>query len=666
MINLIINWGGADSIRRFSGAWMITVLCIDDEPVLLDICRQFLERSGGIQVKTAESATEASEFLKSQSADVIVCDYDMPGMDGISFLHQVRSIHGDIPFILFTGKGREEVAIRAINEGVTYYLQKGGDPKSQFTELSHRIRIADEEHHFRDILKNRESDLQNIFNNMNEGLALHELVLDIDGEPVNYRILDVNPRYEEILDLKRDDVIGKLATEAYGAFEPPFFSEYVSVCKSGTPSHLDVTYPPMEKYFQISVTPWGSNRFATIFTDITDRKRMEEEIRSKNDQLGSMVEELTAAEEELKASFLELSENQERIRRSEERLNMALESASDGLWDWDVQSGRTYFSPRYYSMLGYDPDSFPASYNNWISLIHPEDLPAVLTALDNHFRNPDDQYSVEYRMKTADGTWKWILSRGNAVIRDEDGMPIRMVGTHTDINNLKQIEQSLHEANRKLNLLSQITRHDILNKLTILFTLNDLLRDQTSDPDILSTIDRIDETSRAIRGQIEFTRDYQNLGVQAAEWQKPGEILDHLAGEIAWDGEIINDIAGIEMYADPLFEKVLYNLIENAIRYGDKLTWIRIGFNQEGSTGILTIADNGNGIAPGEKERIFERGYGKNTGLGLFLTREILSITDITIHEIGEEGDGALFEIRIPAGNWRYQEKIPDISDDRS
>ena len=119
---------------------MINLLYVDDEPALLEVCRLFLEREGEFAVITAASAREGSDILSRQSFDAIISDYQMPGTNGIDFLRQIRSQSHDTPFILFTGKGREEVVIEAINSGADSYIQKGGDPHAQFTELALKIR----------------------------------------------------------------------------------------------------------------------------------------------------------------------------------------------------------------------------------------------------------------------------------------------------------------------------------------------------------------------------------------------------------------------------------------------------------------------------------------------------------------------------------------------
>jgi len=120
----------------------IPILYVDDEPDLLEIGRQFLETLGDFTVNTAESVADAKAMLINKPFDVIVSDYQMPGTNGIEFLKYVRQQYPDTPFILFTGRGREEVVIEAINNGAEAYLQKGGAPLPQFTELAQKIRVA--------------------------------------------------------------------------------------------------------------------------------------------------------------------------------------------------------------------------------------------------------------------------------------------------------------------------------------------------------------------------------------------------------------------------------------------------------------------------------------------------------------------------------------------
>jgi two-component system sensor histidine kinase KdpD len=124
---------------------MIRVLMVDDEPSILDVSKLFLERTGAFEVDTVESAVDALEKLESAQYDAVVSDYKIPGMDGIEFLKEVRALDPGFPFILFTGKGREEVVIEALDNGIDYYIRKGADTEAQFAELSSKIRLAVEQ-----------------------------------------------------------------------------------------------------------------------------------------------------------------------------------------------------------------------------------------------------------------------------------------------------------------------------------------------------------------------------------------------------------------------------------------------------------------------------------------------------------------------------------------
>ena len=228
-------------------------------------------------------------------------------------------------------------------------------------------------------------------------------------------------------------------------------------------------------------------------------------------------------------------------------------------------------------------------------------------------------------------------------------------GIATDITERKQAEEALREANKKLNLLSSITRHDINNQLLVIFGFLELLHTKVSDPALEGYFSRITEASTRISGMIEFTKEYENVGVNAPVWQDIQTLVD-TAEKQASPGQVTvkNDLpAGTEVFADPLIVKVLYNLIDNSVRYGQKITTIWFSVEERGRDHVIVCKDDGIGVAQNEKEKIFERGFGKNTGLGLAISREILEITGITIRETGIFGTGVRFEMTVPKGSYR-------------
>jgi PAS domain S-box-containing protein len=465
---------------------MPSVLYVDDEPELLTLGRLILEKDGEFSVETAESAEEGLKKLRAGHFNAIISDYLMPDTDGIEFLRKVRLEFGQIPFILFTGKGREDVVIEAINQGVDFYLQKGSDPKAQFSELIHKIREAIERSRTDKDLQEKSEELDQFFT-----LALDLLcIADTEG---TFRRL--NSAWETTLGYRMDELVGK----------------------------------------------------------------------------------------------------------------------------------------------------------KFLDLIHPDDLEVTLVAVE-HMSSGKEVINFVNRFRCKDGSYRWIEWRsfpyGKKLI----------YAAARDVTERKQVEQALQLANKKLNLMAEITRHDIRNKLTVLGGYLSLLKEYPPKPQAIMYLDKLMETTTTIAEHIEFTRLYQNLGVVAPSWQNVQTTFFRACTHIELQQvHVRSDLDNLEIFADPLLERVFYNQIDNTMRYGGSTVSLMSLDAREIADGlIIHIEDNGVGIPAQDKEKIFKRGFGKNTGLGLFLAREILSITGITIRETGEYQHGARFELHVPKGVFRY------------
>src|SRR5208337_3233682 len=169
------------------------------------------------------------------------------------------------------------------------------------------------------------------------------------------------------------------------------------------------------------------------------------------------------------------------------------------------------------------------------------------------------------------------------------------------------------------------------------------------------TLEKELAASNAIQAQIMFTRDYQDIGLQPPEWQDVGMAIHRgCAGLRLGEVRVEADIQGVGIFADKLLERVFFHLVDNGVRYGEKITRIRFSCNESFEELLITCEDDGVGIPPGAKEKIFNHLFFRNVGLDMYLSREILSLTGITIRETGTFGKGALFEIRVPKGAYRF------------
>lgn len=196
-----------------------------------------------------------------------------------------------------------------------------------------------------------------------------------------------------------------------------------------------------------------------ISHDITDRKRMEDELRGARDDLEQRVEkrtgELARVNARLHEEVRERKQVEDALRDSQQRLELALNGADLGLWDWYIQRDHAVINERSVEIVGYQLDEVDTRFGFWENLVHPEDKLRAVETVYAHLEGRTDQYEDEYRVKTKSGEWKWISSRGKVVERDRDGKPIRMVGTYRDITHRKKSEEALRESENRYRQVTE-------------------------------------------------------------------------------------------------------------------------------------------------------------------------------------------------------------------
>ncbi len=344
-------------------------------------------------------------------------------------------------------------------------------------------------------------------------------------------------------------------------------------------------------------------------------------------------------------TFLDITERRKMealVREKSKELDRYFSSSLDLLCIANMDGQFIRLNPEWEKVLGYSVSELTG--RRFLDFVHPEDMESTLAAISK-LANQQDILNFENRYRAKDGSYRWIEWRSKP-----HGEIIYAVAR--DITQRKLIEESLKKANRQLNILSSITRHDINNMIMVILGYLELAGEVNKDPELARYCTNVKSATQSIRDQIAFTRVYQDIGSQDPQWHDLETIIPlwNVPEGVTLDASV----KGTCVFADPMLGKVFSNLLDNSLRHGGHVTEIRVNASETADGLTIVWSDNGIGIPEDEKEKIFQRGYGKNTGLGLFLVREILSLTEIAIRENGVPGEGARFEITVPKGVYRH------------
>ncbi|OAI12434.1 hypothetical protein A1507_02825 [Methylomonas koyamae] len=436
--------------------------------------------------------------------------------------------------------------------------------------------------------------------------------------------------------------------------------------------HLTARGEPFDAEVLLTVIrQQDKNLLHVVWRDITEKKRAQRELDNYRKHLEELVAERTQA---LDAANREL-------KRSQELYGYALAASNDGIWDWNIADNSNFCSPAYFAMLGYRDGELAGDADScWLNLLHPEDKESI-PAQARQKLAAQGGYELEFRMRTRDGSYKWILSRGKVVERDQAGNPLRAVGTHTDLTARKQLEIELRQAKEqaeaanlsKSAFLANMS-HEIRTPMNAILGLSALLQRELNDVAQLEKLDKIMAAGKHLLGLIDDILDLSKIEAKRLKIEETplnlAAIQDRVCSMVyeklrSKDLALVKDLApGLDKLAllgDPLrIGQILLNYLSNAAKFADSgriVFSIRIEWENECEVGVhFSVQDSGIGIDPEQQQRIFEafeqgqsstsRRYG-GTGLGLAISRHLAQMMGGEVGVDSEPGRGSTFWLTL-------------------
>lgn len=395
----------------------IRVLYVDDDPELRDLTATFLEREDErFRVRTAPGAAAAIDELEASPPDCIVSDYDMPEQNGIELLRRVRSAWPELPFILFTGKGSEEIASKAISSGATDYLQKRS-ATDQYELLANRISNAVSQHRSENRLRETKQEYATVFESALVGLLL------VDVEDDGFRYQRCNPRARKLIGRDRTDIVGHTPSEALG--------ENNGKKVRGAYRRCVEQREPLEYSVTLDLPTGRVNRPGKVTPVTTD---------GDIDQLVVSFYDVTAEQQ-----------RQEQLERQNDLFRKAQEIANVGAWEYDVRSDQTIWTDSVYEIHGCSQEFTPNT-EDVFELYHPDDRAALREAFRDAVET-GESYDLELRVQAADGETRWVSTRGQP--QTEDGEIVRVRGAIQDITEREERITEILELKRQYQTLSE-------------------------------------------------------------------------------------------------------------------------------------------------------------------------------------------------------------------
>ncbi|MHB8163233.1 MAG: PAS domain-containing protein [Methanoregula sp.] len=415
---------------------------------------------------------------------------------------------------------------------------------------------------------------------------------------------------------------------------------------------IESCIPERERVHQALVDLIGKDKeynleFVINPADGTPQKIIMSMARLERDASGNPLRVVGVVQDITKRKQIE-----EALKENEKFLNNVVENIPDMIFVKDARDLRfVRFNKAGEELIGYAREDL---YGKSDYDFFPKDVADFFTRKDRDVLNNKQTLDIsEEKIQTRTKGERFLHTKKIPIL-DETGNPSYLMGISEDITERKRTEEALKLARNKMNLLNAVTFQDIQTAAFTLSAYHELMKTVVMEEKGKEYLEKQLSAHQKILDSLNFAKNYQDMGIKPPQWQNVGQTFLLAISHLDFQRISRNlPVEGLEIYADPLLEMVFFHLMQNVIRHGVGATAITLRYNEKPDRLVLFIEDNGEGIPAAEKHMIFNRGYGKNTGLGLFFVREVLSITGIGIIETGEAGTGTRFEITVPKDGYR-------------
>ncbi len=570
----------------------------------------------------------ASEKIFGWKADEVIGNFNPTVPEGMKEFY-LKTIKEEQINLEIKALRKDNSMIDVFISSAPLYDNKGNynGSLSVMTDISERKKIERK-------FKENEEKFRSLFESMNEGVGLHDMVYDDSGDASDYRIIDVNPKFEKILNLNKEDVINKLASEIFETDEAPYLNIYKKVVETGEPTQFETYFSPMDKYFSISVFSPLRGKFATIFEDITECKNAEENLKIMDNAIASSINAIVIAGLDcnltyVNPSFLKLF-----------KYNNEKEVLGKPVFKFWKTKGR------FIDMVDALADA-----NGWVGELVAE-------------RKDGSLFDVQI---------------SSSMVKDEAGKPVCMMASFVDVTEQKQAEEKIRQQNIQLKKLDRIkseflnvTSHELRTPMSAIkgytqMVLEQALGEITEEQKkalnvVLRNTTRLDhliqdilDISRLESGTMKFIPEQTNLRKMIEDVYETMTSAAKLK-DIKIKMDVEDNLPDLIIDQDRI-KQVIINIVNNAIKFSPDGSIINVRAKKEKDDVLFEIQDYGKGIPKDKQKKIFDTFYQVDSGmdrkfggagLGLAISRGIVLSHGGKIDVKSTVGNGSTFQFRLP------------------